>query len=118
MKVISIVSFLFVFTFSCAQKETQTNYKRLDKMEIATLGSGCFWCVEAVFQELKGVESVESGYSGGSVKNPSYKEVCNGTTGHAEVVQVTFDPEIISFEEILEVFLEYTRPNYFKQTRK
>ncbi len=72
--------------------------------EIATLGGGCFWCLEAIFYELRGVEKVESGYSGGSVPNPSYQQVCTGTTGHAEVVQITFDPEIISFREILEVF--------------
>ncbi len=72
--------------------------------ETATLGGGCFWCLEAIFNELRGVEKVESGYSGGSVPNPSYQEVCTGTTGHAEVVQITFDPEIISFKEILEVF--------------
>ncbi len=75
-----------------------------DKLEIATLGAGCFWCVEAVFQQLKGVESVQSGYSGGHVVNPSYREVCQKTTGHAEVVQVEFNPEIVGFEEILEVF--------------
>lgn len=73
-------------------------------MEQITLGSGCFWCTEAVFQRLKGVESAVSGYSGGKTKDPFYKEVCAGTTGHAEVVQVTFDPEVISLEEILEVF--------------
>ena len=73
-------------------------------METATLGAGCFWCVEAVFQELKGVTSVISGYTGGKTKNPTYEEICTGLTGHAEVAQVTFDPEIISFEEILEVF--------------
>jgi peptide-methionine (S)-S-oxide reductase len=73
-------------------------------MDTVTFGAGCFWCVEAVFQRLKGVESVKSGYSGGSVKNPSYKEVCNGTTGHAEVCQVVYNKEEISFEELLEVF--------------
>jgi len=72
--------------------------------EIATLGGGCFWCVEAVFQSLKGVESVVSGYAGGSVAYPLYEMVCTGTTGHAEVVRITFDPEIISFEDILAVF--------------
>lgn len=76
----------------------------MDSFEVTTLGAGCFWCVEAVFQDLKGVKKVESGYSGGSVKNPSYKEVCAGTTGHAEVVQVTFDPKEISFASILEIF--------------
>jgi peptide-methionine (S)-S-oxide reductase len=73
-------------------------------MEIATFGNGCFWCTEAVFQKLKGVEQVVSGYSGGKVKNPTYKEVCSGLTGHAEVLQITFDPSVISYEELLEVF--------------
>lgn len=73
-------------------------------MEKITLGSGCFWCTEAIFQRLKGVESAVSGYSGGKTKDPFYREVVAGTTGHAEVVQVTFDPEVISLEEVLEVF--------------
>lgn len=72
--------------------------------EVATFGSGCFWCTEAVFQQIKGVIKVESGYSGGHVKNPSYEAVCSGLTGHAEVVQVTFDPKQITFAELLEVF--------------
>jgi peptide-methionine (S)-S-oxide reductase len=72
--------------------------------EIATLGGGCFWCTEAVYSELKGVEKVESGYSGGKVANPSYEDVCAGETGHAEVAQITFDPKVISFKEILEIF--------------
>ena len=72
--------------------------------EIATLGGGCFWCLEAVFDDLRGVESVESGYMGGKTENPTYEEVCSGRTGHAEVVQVSFDPEAASFREILEVF--------------
>ena len=84
-------------------------------MEIATLGAGCFWCVEAIFQDLKGVEKVVSGYSGGHVKNPAYREVCNGTTGHAEVIQITFDPTIISFEEILEVFWNTHNPTTLNQ---
>jgi peptide-methionine (S)-S-oxide reductase len=78
--------------------------------ELATLGGGCFWCLEAVFDELKGIESVESGYSGGHVANPSYREVCDGVTGHAEVVQLTFAPEVISFKEILEVFFTIHDP--------
>ncbi len=73
-------------------------------MEIATLGAGCFWCVEAVFDALIGVDSVESGYSGGHTENPTYQEVCSETTGHAEVVNITFDEKVISFREILEVF--------------
>lgn len=71
---------------------------------VATFAAGCFWCVEAVFQQLKGVEKVESGYMGGAVKNPSYKDVCTGQTGHAEVIQITYNPQKISFEELLEVF--------------
>jgi peptide-methionine (S)-S-oxide reductase len=82
----------------------------MEGMEVATLGAGCFWCVEAVFQQLNGVHKVESGYAGGHVKNPSYKEVCNGTTGHAEVVQITFDPKVITFTELLEVFFETHDP--------
>lgn len=73
-------------------------------MEKITLGAGCFWCVEAVFADIPGVLSVESGYSGGSIKNPAYREVCTGRTGHAEVVQVEFDPEVVSLSTILEVF--------------
>lgn len=75
-----------------------------DKFERATFGGGCFWCVEAVFEQLMGVERVTSGFSGGHTENPTYKEVCTGTTGHAEVVQIVFDPEVISYDEILEVF--------------
>ena len=70
----------------------------------ATLAGGCFWCLEAVFDDLKGVESVESGYMGGDLENPSYEDVCTGTSGHAEVVQIRFDPALVSFREILEVF--------------
>jgi peptide-methionine (S)-S-oxide reductase len=73
-------------------------------MEITTLGGGCFWCLEAVYLDLEGVTGVRSGYAGGSLRNPTYEEVCTGTTGHAEVVRVEFDPEVISYREILEVF--------------
>lgn len=72
--------------------------------KVATFGTGCFWCTEAIFAELEGVDSVISGYSGGKTKNPTYKQICTGTTGHAEVVQITYDPKKISFEELLEVF--------------
>jgi peptide-methionine (S)-S-oxide reductase len=78
--------------------------------ETATLGGGCFWCLEAIFNELRGVEKVEPGYSGGSVSNPSYREVCTGNTGHAEVIRITFDPEIISFREILDIFFTIHNP--------
>ncbi len=75
-----------------------------DSLQVATFGNGCFWCTEAVFQNLEGVEKVESGYSGGSKPNPTYEAVCSGLTGHAEVLQITYDPQKISFDELLEVF--------------
>jgi peptide-methionine (S)-S-oxide reductase len=80
------------------------------RTEVATLGGGCFWCLEAVYQELRGVEKVESGYSGGDVPNPTYRQVCLETTGHAEVVQVTFDPDEVSYKEILEVYFTIHDP--------
>jgi peptide-methionine (S)-S-oxide reductase len=80
------------------------------KSETATLAGGCFWCLEAVYAELRGVDRVISGYAGGQVPNPTYEQVCSGRTGHAEVVQVTFDPQIISFREILEVFFTIHDP--------
>jgi peptide-methionine (S)-S-oxide reductase len=82
----------------------------MDKLEVTTLGGGCFWCLEAVYQELKGVARVVSGYAGGHVANPSYEEVCGKRTGHAEVVQVTFDPAVVSFREVLEVFFTIHDP--------
>ena len=82
----------------------------MNRREVATLGGGCFWCLEAVFQDLKGVEKAESGYSGGQVPKPSYQLVCTGVTGHAEVVQITFDPDVISFAELLEVFFTIHDP--------
>jgi peptide-methionine (S)-S-oxide reductase len=88
-----------------SQEATPTN-----KTELATFGAGCFWCVEAVFQRLDGVVSVESGYSGGDVDNPTYKQVCSGTTGHAEVCQIKYDPSKISFEELLKVFFQTHDP--------
>ncbi len=78
--------------------------------EIATLGGGCFWCVEIMYQDLKGVLKVESGYSGGKTLNPTYRDICSGLTGHAEVIQVTFDPSLISYKEILEVFFTVHDP--------
>ncbi len=109
----SILLMSVFFLLGCHSK-SQTN-KTFDKeiskqemmkqnLEQATLGAGCFWCVEAIFQELRGVIKVEAGYAGGQVKHPSYKEVCSGTTGHAEVARIVFDPKVISFGELLEVF--------------
>ena len=78
--------------------------------ETATLAGGCFWCLEAVYNDLRGVDKVVSGYSGGDVHNPAYRQVCSGQTGHAEVVQITFDPEIVTFRELLEVFFTIHDP--------
>lgn len=86
------------------QETAAASLPTVGEVELATFGSGCFWCTEAVFQQLKGVRKVESGYSGGFVKNPTYAQVCNANTGHAEVVQITFDPKIITYPELLEVF--------------
>lgn len=82
----------------------------MSETQTATLAGGCFWCLEAVFDDLKGVLSVESGYSGGTVVNPSYRAVCTGTTGHAEVVRVEFDPQVISFADLLRVFFSIHDP--------
>ncbi len=109
---LSIIALLLLGTFegnSRAQiskdiTTNMTNLKSNDGTDVATFGSGCFWCTEAIFQNLEGVEKAESGYMGGKVKNPTYKEVCSGLTGHAEVIQVTYDPKEISYEELLEVF--------------
>ena len=79
-------------------------------LEMVTLGGGCFWCLEAVFEQLQGVASVVSGYAGGAMPNPSYEQVCTGTTGHAEVVQITFDSEVIGYRELLEVFFTIHDP--------
>ena len=78
--------------------------------ELATLGGGCFWCLEAVYKDLKGVEAVVSGYAGGSVENPTYEQVCGGRTGHAEVVQITYDPKVVSFRDLLDVFFTIHDP--------
>lgn len=104
--------FLFLTSFlllSCNGQETKTQPIKSKKMEnknleYATFGGGCFWCVEACFDMLKGVESVTSGYSGGHKENPTYEEVCSGETGHAEVVQIAFYPKVISFSQLLETF--------------
>jgi methionine-S-sulfoxide reductase len=85
------------------------------KYEVATFGQGCFWCAEAIFKELDGVVKVESGYSGGTLSNPTYKEVCSGQTGHAEVVQITFDPSKISYDEMLEIFWKTHNPTTLNQ---
>ncbi len=124
IKLIAVITFTAIFFESCAQSsqkqtEIKNDSKPISKMEnkldTITLGAGCFWCVEAIFQDLKGVEKVTSGYSGGFVKNPAYKEVCNGTTGHAEVCQLIYDPKVITFPEILQVFWETHDPTTLNQ---
>jgi peptide-methionine (S)-S-oxide reductase len=87
-----------------AYSQSSTKVKMNNESQLATFGAGCFWCTEAVFLNVKGVSKVESGYSNGAVKNPTYREVCTGLTGHAEVTQITFDPKQVTFEELLEVF--------------
>lgn len=115
MKTGVILSLIVLLTgISCAQ-ERNSNLKNMstspiEKTELATFGNGCFWCTEAIFQQLKGVSKVVSGYAGGKVKNPTYKEVCSGLTGHAEVIQITYDPTKISFTELLEVFWQTHDP--------
>jgi peptide-methionine (S)-S-oxide reductase len=88
----------------------QEQYSDQPARAVATLAGGCFWCLEAVYEQLEGVIQVESGYSGGKVPNPSYRLVCTGTTGHAEVVQLTFDPEVVAFKDLLEVFFTIHNP--------
>lgn len=125
MKLIITIFSLFAF-IGCNQaqnqtKETKKNSPQKVKMnmnanlEVATFGGGCYWCIEAIFQRLEGVEKVESGFSGGQVKNPTYREVCTGATGHAEVIQITFDTTKISFEEILKVFFTMHDPTTLNQ---
>src|SRR3712207_4563130 len=92
---------------ACGQqkKETMTSTQSGNQsLETATFGSGCFWCTEAIFLNVDGVEKVESGYTGGKVKNPTYKEVCSGLTGHAEVIMLAYDPKKVTYEELLEIF--------------
>lgn len=106
-----IIFFIVLGSICIAHNKASKKGKKMEqKLEVATLGAGCFWCVEAIYQRLEGVEKVESGYSGGSVKNPSYEQVCSGRTGHAEVIHVTFDPAKLSYKELLEVFFRTHDP--------
>ena len=109
------VFILFFYLISCntsgvESKELINTNTIQQPMDTITFGAGCFWCVEAVYSDLNGVESVVSGYAGGTVKNPSYKEVCTGNTGHAEVCQITYNPSVISYKELLEVFWQVHDP--------
>lgn len=108
-KIIILACVLFTgILFS--QNNTKTKKMTQSNMETITLGGGCYWCVEAVYENLKGVKSVVSGFSGGKILNPSYEEVCSGTTGHAEVVQITFDKNVTSLDEIFKVFFTVHDP--------
>lgn len=116
MNLKTLVALLIVGAFaSCS---TKTNYQTMgasfanftERTDTATLGTGCFWCTEAIFEQLNGVLSVTSGYSGGKVPNPTYKQVCTGETGHAECVQIVYEPDKISFDELLEVFWQVHDP--------
>ncbi len=100
MKVYLTIAALLAATVSFSQQKKPMN----NELQVATFGAGCFWCTEAVFLNVKGVTKVVSGYEGGKVKNPSYRDVCTGETGHAEVTQITYDPSKVSFEDLLEVF--------------
>jgi peptide-methionine (S)-S-oxide reductase len=104
---------IVLIQFSCQSQDKKSTFAitkepipmNVEKgMEVATLAGGCFWCTEAIFLELKGVSKVVSGYIGGTTTNPTYKDICTGTTGHAEAIQITFDPKIVSFGELLEIF--------------
>jgi peptide-methionine (S)-S-oxide reductase len=101
---------LLVGSISASPAQTKIMNDSTNQTELATVGGGCFWCTEAIYQMLPGVKSVTSGYAGGTKENPSYKEVCTGETGHAEVIQVEFDPKVISYEKVLETFWEAHDP--------
>lgn len=120
IKTFLIAAITFVGLTSCAQKDNKETKKMNEKnmsnnttnatTDTATFGTGCFWCTEAIFQQLDGVIKVTSGYSGGQIKNPTYKEVCSGNTGHAECLNIVYDPAKISFDELLEVFWQTHDP--------
>ena len=111
-----LVSIMLFAGLSCGQQKrtenqiTMSTTQEKQGLQLATFGSGCFWCTEAIFQRVDGISKVVSGYTGGKVKNPTYKEVCSGLTGHAEVIQLTYDPKKISFEELLEIFWQTHDP--------
>ena len=110
LRAVAVIAGILVGTNAMSQTISHSQGK-----EVITLGGGCFWCTEAVFEQLKGVEKVESGYSGGAVPNPTYEQVCSGDTGHAEVSQITFDPKVISLKDILEVFFTVHDPTTLNQ---
>ena len=108
LALVSLVAGLFYLVLPMSAAPDSTNAPQ--KLETATIGGGCFWCAEAVFQRIPGVKSVVSGFAGGTTPNPSYEDVCTGTTGHAEVIQIQFDPSVVSYDKLLEVFWESHDP--------
>ena len=118
-----LISLIFLFSNCSFTSKTEPkitnkqiiNKQMSEKTDTAIFGAGCFWCVEAIFQRLKGVESIESGYTGGTVENPTYKQVCTGETGHAEVAKIIFNPDVISFNDLLEVFWTTHDPTTLNQ---
>jgi peptide-methionine (S)-S-oxide reductase len=127
MKIIKTIFYLqallIISTTSCAQNKTKKtketnkvmNIVNNDSLSTAVFGAGCFWCVEAVFQQVNGIEKIESGYSNGDVKNPTYREVCDGRTGHAEVCKIWFDSNIVSYETLLSIFWQTHDPTTLNQ---
>ena len=122
MKNIFVIGFIIFFSsiwgYGCKESTSKNIESEMNEMdstqnlslEKATFGGGCFWCTEAIYERVKGVHKVVSGYAGGSVKNPTYKQVCDGTTGHAEVIQISYDPKVISYDEMLEIFFKTHDP--------
>jgi len=114
LKKVLITIFVCVFSynaFSSAERLTKSSFMETNvKYDTATFGGGCFWCIEAIFEQIKGVKEAVSGYAGGSAKDPTYEQVCGGNTGHAEVVRVVYDPEIISYKELLLIFFSSHDP--------
>ena len=104
------LSFFFILLATILHSQTKQQ-----KFSTAYFGSGCFWCVEAIFESVKGVKYAESGYSGGALKNPSYEQICSGKTGHAEIVKVVYDPKVISYDDLLRVFFNSHDPTTLNQ---
>lgn len=112
-RLIAIIAVILSFGLSptqAQQKNTMENKQNPENLEQATFGAGCFWCVEAIFEEVKGVKSVVAGYAGGEIKNPSYRQVASGSTGHAEVTRITYDPSVVSYNQLLEVLWHTHNP--------
>lgn len=117
LNVVFVISLIFIAMVGCEKSNSKSKINDKNfmdnqnkKLETATFGSGCFWCTEAIFERVNGVVSVVSGYSGGTVANPTYEQVCTGKTGHAECTEITFDPSVVSYDELLEIFWKVHDP--------